>query len=128
MSSSETSPSAKAHRTAGWARTMTKWLITYSRVKGARWRLVGFGGPTGSESAGIVDIMAIRKDYRHAAGSIKRGDLFEIVLIHAKGGPAKRPSLEDVARLRKVAKHHHAREIVLATWRRREELRLERLE
>ncbi len=124
----EMTPSAKAHHTAKWARTMTKWLITYSRKRGARWRLVEFGGPTGSESAGVVDMIAIRKNHRHAAEGAKRGDLFEIVLIQTKGGLAKRPSHDDVARLKAVASHHHAKDVVLATWHRGNKPRLERLE
>ena len=34
----------KAHHTAKWARTMTKWLITKSRRTGAKWNVVNFGG------------------------------------------------------------------------------------
>jgi len=34
------SPGKKAQHTAKWARTMTKWLITFNRKNGARWNLV----------------------------------------------------------------------------------------
>lgn len=122
------SPGNKAQRTAKWARTMTNWLVTYSRRAGAKWNLVDFGGKTRAESRGIVDIIAIRKDHSHGALGLKRGDLFEIVLIQTKGGSAPRPKLRDVARLSKVAKHHGAKAVILAEWRRGERLDLSKLE
>lgn len=118
----EISPGKKAHHTAKWARIMTKWLVTYSWHTGAKWNLVEFGGPTGSESRGIVDMIAIRKDHRRGVPGLKRGDLFEIVLIQTKGGSATRPKPNDVVRLRKVAKHHRATAIILAVWNRGEHL------
>jgi hypothetical protein len=121
------SPGRKAHHTAKWARTMTKWLATYSRRRGARWNLVDFGGKTKSEARGIVDLIAIRKDHRQERPGLKRGDLFEIVLIQTKGGSAPRPTPEDLARLKRVAKHHRARAIILAEWRRGEHLALFKL-
>ena len=121
------SPGRKAQQTAKWARTMTKWLITYSRRKGARWNLVDFGGSTKSESRGIVDLMAIRKDHRKDVQGLKRGDIFEIVLIQTKGGSAPRPTPEDIARLKQVARHHRARAIILAEWKRGENLELFKL-
>lgn len=122
------SPGKKAQHTAKWARTMTKWLVTYSQRTGAKWNLVEFGGKTGAESRGIVDIMAIRKDHGNEAPDLKRGDLFEIVLIQTKGGSAPRPTEEDVVRLSKVAEHHRAKAVVLAEWKRGETLELFRLE
>ena len=121
------SPGRKAHHTAKWARTMTKWLVTYSRRTGAKWNLVDFGGKAKAEARGIVDLIAIRKDHRHDGPSLKRGDLFEIVLIQTKGGSASRPTAEDVARLSRVAKYHRAKAVVLAEWRRAEKLELFRL-
>jgi len=123
----EMSPGQKAQHTAKWARTMTKWLVTYSRHTGARWNLVDFGGKTKAESRGIVDLIAIRKEHRHDRQDVKRGDLFEIVLIQTKGGSAPRPTSDDVDRLRNVARHHRAKAVVLAQWRRRETLELFRL-
>ena len=96
---------------------MTKWLVTYSRRTGGRWNLVDFVGPAKAEARGIVDIMAIRKDHRRDKEGLKRGDLLDIVLIQTKGGSARMPSSEDVARLIKVSKHHRARAVVLARWR-----------
>lgn len=121
------SPGKKAQHTAKWARTMTKWLVTYSRRTGARWNLVDFGGKTKAEARGIVDLLAIRKDHRHDGSGLKRGDLLEIVVIQTKGGTSPRPSTADIARLSKVAKHHRARAVVLAEWRRGEKLDLFRL-
>jgi hypothetical protein len=107
----------KAHRTAKWARTMTKWLATYSARRGARWHLVGFEGKAKAESRGVVDLVAIRKDHRRDMEGVKRGDLFEIVLIQTKGGSARRPTPDDVARFRRVARYHRARAVILAEWR-----------
>ncbi len=121
------SPGKKAHHTAKWARTMTKWLVTYSRRTGAKWNLVEFGGKTKAEARGIIDMIAIRKDHRHDAPALKRGDLFEIVLIQTKGGSAPRPTPDDVARLSRVAKHHRAKAVILAEWRRAEKLELFKL-
>jgi hypothetical protein len=107
---------------------MTKWLVTYSLQSGAKWNLVDFGGKTKSEARGIVDLMAIRKDHRKEGSGLKRGDLFEIVLIQTKGGTAPRPSDADIARLSKVAEHYKAKAVLLAEWRRGEKLELFRLE
>ena len=121
------SPGKKAQHTSKWARTMTRWLVTYSRRKGARWNLVDFGGSTKSESRGIVDLMAIRKDHRQDRPGLKRGDLFEIVLIQTKGGSAAQPTAEDLERLKQVARYHRARDVILAAWKRGESLELFRL-
>jgi hypothetical protein len=121
------SPGKKAHHTAKWARTMTKWLVTYSRRTGAKWNLVDFGGKAKAEARGIVDLIAIRKDHRHDGLGIKRGDLFEIVLIQTKGGSAPRPTQDDLARLSRVSKHHKAKAVILAEWRRAEKLELFKL-
>ena len=116
------SPGKKAQNTAKWARTMTKWLVTYSRQTGAKWNVVDFGGKTKSEARGIVDLMAIRKDHRKDVHGLKHGDLFEIILIQTKGGTASRPSAEDITRLSKVAKHHRAKGVVLAEWKKPDKL------
>jgi hypothetical protein len=121
-------PGKKAQHTAKWARTMTKWLVTYSRQTGAEWNLVDFGGKKGAEARGIVDLIAIRKDHRKQLSGLKRGDLFDIVLIQTKGGSVRRPTEEDRARLAKVAEHHRARSVVLVEWRRGEKMNLFKLE
>jgi hypothetical protein len=121
------SPGDKALHTAKWARTMTKWLVTYNARSGARWNLVEFGGRTGAEARGIVDMIAIRKNHRGVVAGVKRGDLFEIVLIQTKGGSAPPPTADDVRRLQLVARHHKARAVVLAEWQRGDRLELFKL-
>lgn len=111
------SPSRRAAATAKWATTMTKWLVTRTKSR-TDWQLVEFSGPGGRESRGIVDLIAIRKDHYTSEGGVKRGDLFEIVLLQIKGGSAPWPSRNDILRLRQVARHHRAKEIVLADWQR----------
>jgi hypothetical protein len=115
-----------AIRTAKWATTMTRWRIGFEiggrrlpagGVKPARrWQLVGFPGPVGRESAGIVDLIAIRKDHATLNGDFKRGDAFEIILIQIKGGGARWPSANDVRRLRAVARRYRAKHVMLAEW------------
>jgi len=95
---------------------MTKWLITRSSI-GTKWELVQFVGPDGKESRGIVDILAIRKNHRETADGLKRGDLFEIILIQVKGGSAPWPTRDDIERLRRVAQHHKPKCILLAEWK-----------
>lgn len=121
------SPGKKAQHTAKWARTMTKQRVTISRRIGAKWNLVDFGGKTKSEARGIVDLMAIRKDHHKDRAGMKRGDLFEIVLIQTKGGTARCPTSEDMSRLSKVAKYHRAKAVVLAEWHKGQKLKLFRL-
>jgi len=72
--------------------------------------------------------MAVRKGHRNEGLGLKRGDLFEIVLIQTKGGsaPPQRPRIG--ARLSRVARHHRAKAVVLAAWRREESLDLLELE
>ena len=111
------SPGRKAQKTARWARIMTKWLVTYSCKTGAKWRFVEFGGITGAESYGIVDILAIRKDHRPKTIGAKRGDLFDMVLIQTKGGSARFPTQSEIDRLSATAAHHRAKAVVLAVWR-----------
>jgi hypothetical protein len=77
---------------------------------------VSFPGPAGRESAGIVDLMAIRKNHKKPKAPFKRGDLFEIILIQIKGSGAKRPDKSEIKRLRDVAQYYNARAVVLAEW------------
>jgi hypothetical protein len=122
----ELTATEKARQTAIWATTMTRWHIGFvtngkrlgsAKVKPIRrWQLVGFPGPGGRESAGIVDLLAIRKNHGKPKAPFKRGDLFEIILIQIKGGGAKRPDKAEIKRLRDVAKYYNARDVVLAEW------------
>jgi hypothetical protein len=106
----------KAARTARWAVTMTKVRIRQIASR-TRWQLVTFYGKSGAESVGVVDLLAIRKDHSEPVGAARRGDALQIILIQVKGGSAARPTLEDAARLRVVAKRHCARHVLLATWK-----------
>ncbi len=115
-------PQQKAARTAKWAIIMTKWAARFATRAGRgskatvkRWQFIHFPGPAGAESRGIVDIVALRRDHRLST-EYARGDLFEIILIQVKGGAAARPSTDDVARLRAVARRYRARDTVLASW------------
>jgi hypothetical protein len=122
----ELTPAEKARLTAKWATTMTKWHVGFvtngkrvgsTRVKPIRrWQLVGFPGPGGRESAGIVDLLAIRKNHNRPTSPFKRGDLFEIILLQIKGGSARRPDKSDIRRLKSVANYYNARAVVLAEW------------
>ena len=96
-------------------------------VSRTRWQLVTFYGKSGGESVGVVDLLAIRKDHRKPIGGIRRGDALQIILIQVKGGAAARPTLEDAARLRIVAKRHCARHVLLATCKKGKEARFFRL-
>ena len=114
----------KASRTACWAKIMAKWLITWGQSGGARWHVVNLLGPANCESRGVVDLLAVRKDHGTQDDVVKKGDLFDLVLIQVKGGTAPPPTREDIARLRKVAKHHKAKAVVLCEWKRRKCLQL----
>jgi hypothetical protein len=81
-----------------------------------RTELLAFCGPNGGESVGIVDLVAIRKHHGKPVTGTSRGDTFQIVLIQVKGGKAPDPTEEDCRRLRLVAKHMHARKVLLASW------------
>jgi hypothetical protein len=116
-------PSGRAARTARWATTMTRWAIRFASTgKRAgskavkRWQFVAFAGPMGSESRGIIDLIAIRRDHRTGKGVFMAGDLFEIVFIQIKGGGAAWPSVADLARLRAVQRHYRAKAVLLASW------------
>src|ERR1043166_2382449 len=76
-----------AIRTAKWATIMTKWRIGFESggkrlgrgaKRSKRWQLVPFPGPNGRESAGIVDLLAIRRDHHTANKLVKRGDFFHL--------------------------------------------------
>jgi len=116
--------SLKAHRTARWAKTMTKWLISRNHNGGAKWHVINFVGSNNAESRGVVDLLAIRKDHQTHNDKIKRGDLFDIIVIQVKGGNAPFPKSKDVVRLKKVSKFHRAKAILLSEWKPRERLQL----
>jgi hypothetical protein len=87
------------------------------------WYLLRFTGPHGHESRGVVDLIAIRKDHSEPIAGTKRGDALQIILIQVKGGSAAKPTAEDAARLRIVARRHGACDVLLATWKKGSEAR-----
>ncbi len=111
-------PYEKAHATGRWAEIIFRAVST--RVA-KRWRFVSFRGAHRSEWRGVVDVLAIRKNTSQPQySSLKRGDLFDIVLVQMKGGSARRPSIQERRRLREVARHYGAQDVVLFQWRRGE--------
>jgi len=116
ISPAPTSSAAKAHATGRWAEIIFRALS--ARVA-SRWRFVSFRGPSQREWRGIVDVLAIRKDTTQPTpADLKRGDLFDIVLVQVKGGGARMPTLADRRRLRAVGRRYGAQEVVLFVWRR----------
>ncbi len=116
----------EAAKVARWAVTMTKVRIRQVIAR-TRWQLVTFLGPAGGESRGVVDMLAIRKDHGSPPRDMKKGDKFRIVLIQVKGGGAAKPTDEDARRLRAVARHHGAHQVLLAEWRKGRAARFLRL-
>jgi hypothetical protein len=65
-----------------------------------------------------VDLIAIRKNTKQPPGNLlKRGDLFDIVLIQIKGGSARGPTENDCRRLREVKRLYRAKDVVQFQWR-----------
>jgi len=115
---SPTPAHVKAHSTGRWAETLFRALS--SRVAD-RWKFVSFRGANKAEWRGVVDLIAIRKSSAEPGGELlKRGDLFDIILIQLKGGGARAPSQADCLRLQEVKRRYRAREIVLFQWRKAE--------
>lgn len=108
----------KAHATGRWAEIIFRALS--SRVAD-RWRFVSFRGVNKSERRGVVDLVAIRKNSKKPSnGKLKRGDLFDIVLIQIKGGSARGPTQDDCRRLREVKRLYRAKDVVQFQWRKGE--------
>jgi hypothetical protein len=110
----------KAAHTAKWAVIMAKVGIRRAIAANPRphWHLLTFTGKAGSESTGVVDMIAVRKDHGNPPlQGTKKGDVLQIILIQAKGGAAAMPTTEDAVRLRIVALHHRACGILLASWK-----------
>jgi hypothetical protein len=108
----------KVRRAQRWAVTMTKVRIRHamSRAPFPRWHFVSFTGRGGNEASGIVDLVAIRKDFKKYEG-FERGDRFQIILIQVKGGQSAKPTTEDADRMRAVARYHRAQCALLASWK-----------
>ncbi len=106
----------KAHTTGRWAEIIFRAL---SMRVAKRWQFLSFRGAKKGEWRGVVDIIAIRKDTVEPKGGVlKRGDLFDIVLVQVKGGSSRAPTLEDRKRLLEVAKHYRAHKVVQFCWQR----------
>jgi hypothetical protein len=104
-----------AHATGRWAETIFRALSV--RVA-SRWKFISFRGAEKREWRGVVDIIAIRKNTAQPSGPVlKRGDLFDIILIQIKGGTARGPTPNDCLRLREVAKRYRAKAVVQFQWR-----------
>ena len=108
-----------AHVLAGETDRWTEILFrALSNRVAKRWRFVSFRGKNRGEWRGIVDLVAIRKNTSIPAKlDLKRGDLFDLILIQMKGGSAKPPSIAEKLRLQAVAEHYGAREVVLFEWK-----------
>lgn len=112
-------PSQLAAHTAKWAVIMAKVAIRQAIADNPcpHWHILSFTGPAGSESRGLVDLIAIRKDHGKPLPGTKLGDALQIILIQAKGGSAAMPTTEDAKRLRVVALQHGACCTLLAAWK-----------
>jgi hypothetical protein len=76
-------PHEKTLETDRWTEILFRAL---SNRVAKRWRFVSFRGPKKREFAGVVDVVAIRKDTSKSDHEIlKMGDLFEIILVQMKG-------------------------------------------
>ncbi len=111
----------KAIKTAKTATTLAKaHLARESNKHDGRWQWVDFPGLKGRESAGIVDILAIRKRWDVPTTTefknLKHLDLFDIMLIQVKGGSAPMPTANDIARMEDVADHYYACNVLLYQW------------
>jgi hypothetical protein len=104
----------KARHTYRWTEII---LRAVSARVAKRWRFVSLRGKAKGEWRGVVDVLAIRKDTNAPARlDLKRGDLFDIILIQMKGGSSKTPDAEERHRLREVAKYYRAQAVVLFHW------------
>ena len=105
----------KAFATDKWTEIIMRAI---TKKIAQRWRIVTFRGPNKREYRGIVDAIAIRKDTsRPNMCNLKRGDLFEIMIIQMKGGGAKFPNIAEKRRLKEVAKYYRAKDIILFEWK-----------
>ena len=115
MLTPKTPAHVKAHTTGKWAETIFRALS--SRIAD-RWKFISFRGVGKGEWRGVVDLIAIRKNTKQPTGDIlKRGDLFDIILIQVKGGSARGPTASDCRRLSAVKKVYRAKSVVQFQWR-----------
>jgi len=69
-------PSQLAAHTAKWAVIMAKVAIRQAIADNPwpHWHILSFTGPAGSESRGVVDLMAVRKDHGKPLPGTKLGN------------------------------------------------------
>lgn len=104
----------KALATGKMANTLAKALASRFSY---RWQFIDFLGQNGRESAGIVDILAIRKSGKPPLiDGLKRLDKFDMQLIQVKGGSAPLPNSDEIRRLRIVQQYYRADRVVLFQW------------
>ena len=107
-----------AHATGRWAETMFRALS--ARVA-KRWQFMSFRGAKKGEWKGVVDLIAIRKNTAQPdSKTLKRGDLFDVILVQVKGGSTRAPTVRDRHRLQEVAKYYHATQVVQFSWKKGE--------
>jgi hypothetical protein len=107
---SATNSAAIAIKTDKWTEIM---FLALTNQVAYRWKFINFRGKKNRESAGIVDILGVRRD---TSDSSKPSDLFEFILVQLKGGSALEPSDDENERLCVVKKHYNAKEVVLFQW------------
>ncbi len=99
-------------------------FIRESRKHGSRWQWVHFPPPKSGESAGIAEILAVRKRYEvlsnHQGAVLKRLDALDILLINLRDHGAEMPSPEDIARMERVADLYRIGKVLLYQWNERE--------
>ena len=79
-----------------------------------RWKFQSFRGKKKRDSAGIVDVLAIRRNTADPQSPpLWANDLFEFILVQLKGGAAVSPSPDELTRLWAVRDHYDAKEVVL---------------
>jgi len=97
---------------------MTKWKISSvskkQNKKQNRWRYVDFRGKKG-ESAGIIDILAVRREYKKYQ---TKPDNLDIILLQIKGSAnnPKSPTANENRRLQSAGKSCNAKKIVLSRY------------
>ena len=98
-----------------WAETMTKHKISLVTKKSNPWRFANFRGPKGGESAGAIDLLAVRrKNVKYETKS----DAVEIILIQIKGSATnpKFPTSDDNRRMKIAGKSCNAKSIALSRY------------
>ena len=98
-----------------WAETMTKHGISLKTKKSNPWRFANFRGPKGGESAGAIDLLAVR---RKIVKYKTKSDLLEIILIQVKGSATKPkwPTSDHVKRMKNAKKSCNAKQLVLVRY------------